>query len=156
MHGRFHGTSTRHSIWPPTCVAVYKRSAAARMTPHRISSGWLEKAAFEAIRTIFDEASSALLLSAYIPQRMLAARLNAEYSFHETGHASGIGLNHKLGARVLNSPFYGAVEEWRADGVAFEVARRSLPVASAGALVASNLITRFGIDAHRKGALDFD
>lgn len=116
----------------------------------------VEKAAFEAIRAIFDDASSALLLSAYTPEPMLAARLNAEYSFHETGHASGIGLNHKLAAGVLNSPFYGAVEEWRADGVAFEVARRSLPLETAGTLVASNLITRFGIDAHRKGALDFD
>jgi len=116
----------------------------------------VEKAAFEAIQTIFDEPSSALLLGAYTPQSILAATLNAEYSFHEAGHASGIGLNHKLAAGVLNSPFYGAVEEWRADGVAFEVARRSLPVETAGTLVASNLITRLGIDAHRRGALDLD
>jgi hypothetical protein len=116
----------------------------------------VESIAFEAIQTIFDEPSSALLLGAYTPQSMLAATLNAEYSFHEAGHASGIGLNHKLAAGVLNSPFYGAVEEWRADGVAFEVARRLLPVETAGTLVASNLITRLGIDAHRRGALDLD
>jgi len=116
----------------------------------------VETVAFQAIQTIFDEPSSALLLGAYTPQSTLAATLNAEYSFHEVGHASGLGLNHKLAAGVLNSPFYGAVEEWRADGVAFEVARRSLPAEMAGALVASNLITRLGIDAHRKGALDLD
>ena len=116
----------------------------------------VETIAFEAIQTIFDGPSSELLLSAYTPQSTLAATLNAEYSFHEAGHASGIGLNHKLAAGVLNSPFYGAVEEWRADGVAFELARRSLPAEMAGALVASNLITRLGIDAHRRGALDLD
>jgi hypothetical protein len=112
--------------------------------------------AFEAIRTIFDEASASLLLSVYTPQSSLMSALNAEYSFHEAGHASGIGLNHKLAADVLNSPFYGAVEEWRSDGVAFEAARRALPLETAGRLIASNFITRFGIDAHRKGALELD
>jgi hypothetical protein len=115
----------------------------------------VETIAFEAIKTIFDRPSSELLLSAY-SRSMLAATLNAEYSFHEAGHASGIGLSHKLTAGVLNTPFYGAVEEWRADGVAFQVACRSLPVETTGTLVASNLITRLGIDAHRRGALDFD
>jgi hypothetical protein len=112
--------------------------------------------AFEAIRTIFDETSANLLLSVYTPQSSLMVALNAEYSFHEAGHASGIGLNHKLAAGVLNSPFYGAVEEWRSDGVAFDAARRALPVEAAGMLIASNFITRFGIDAHRKGALELD
>jgi len=114
------------------------------------------RGAFEAIRTIFDGPSSTLLLSAYTPQSRLVATLNTEYSFHEAGHASGLGLNHKLAAGVLNSTFYGAVEEWRSDGVAFEVARRSLPIETVGTLVASNLITRFGIDAHRRGSLDLD
>ena len=114
------------------------------------------KGAFEAIRTIFDGPSSTLLLRAYTPHAKLMATLNTEYSFHEAGHASGLGLNHKLAAGVLNSPFYGAIEEWRSDGVAFEVARRSLPIETVGILVASNLITRFGIDAHRRGSIDLD
>jgi len=112
--------------------------------------------AFEAIRRIFDEASANLLLSVYTPQSSLMKALNAEYSFHEAGHASGIGLNHKLAAGVLNSTFFGAIEEWRSDGVAFEAARRTLPLATVGTLIASNFITRFGIDAHRKGSLDLD
>jgi hypothetical protein len=114
------------------------------------------KIAFGAISAIFDEASSTLLLSVYKTQSRLLATLNAEYSFHEGGHASGIGLNHKLAAGVLNSPIYGAIEEWRSDGVAFEIARRALPVETAGTLIASNFITRFGIDAHRSGALHLD
>jgi hypothetical protein len=114
------------------------------------------KIAFGAISAIFDEASSTLLLSVYKTQARLLATLNAEYSFHEGGHASGIGLNHKLAAGVLNSPIYGAIEEWRSDGVAFEIARRVLPVETAGTLIASNFITRFGIDAHRSGALHLD
>ena len=112
--------------------------------------------AFEAIRRIFDEASANLLLSVYTPQSSLMKALNAEYSFHEAGHASGIGLNHKLAAGVLNSTFFGAIEEWRSDGVAFEAARRTLPLETVGTLIASNFITRFGIDAHRKGSLDLD
>jgi hypothetical protein len=114
------------------------------------------KIAFDAIAAIFDEASSTLLLSVYKPESRLLATLNAEYSLHEGGHASGIGLNHKFAAGVLNSPFYGAVEEWRSDGVAFQIARRSLPAETAGTLIASNFITRFGIDAHRGGALHLD
>jgi hypothetical protein len=114
------------------------------------------KVAFEAISRIFDETSASLLLSVYTPQSRLMTTLNAEYSFHEGGHASGIGLNHKFAAGVLNSTFYGAVEEWRSDGVAFETARRALPLETVGTLIASNVITRFGIDAHRSGALHLD
>lgn len=114
------------------------------------------RSAMEAIRKVFDLPSATLLLSVYRPQSRLMNTLNREYSFHEAGHAAGIGLNRKMAAGVFNSPFFGAVEEWRADGVAFEAAQMLLPAETAGTLVASNMITRFGIDAHRKGALDLD
>ncbi len=114
------------------------------------------KAATEAIRKIFDPPSATLLLSVYSPQSRLMTTLNTEYSFHEAGHATGVGLNHKLAAGILNSPFFGAVEEWRSDGVGFEAAQKLLTPVTAGNLIASNLITRFGIDSHRKGALDLD
>lgn len=112
--------------------------------------------AFEAIRTIFDEPSANLVLGAYTPQARLMSTLHTEYSFHEAGHASGAGLSQKFASGVLNSPFYGSVEEWRSDGVAFEVARRALPAETVGTLVASNVITRFGIDAHRRGTIHLD
>ncbi len=114
------------------------------------------RGATEAIRRIFDAPSAALLLSAYAPRSRLMTILNQEYLFHEAGHASGLGISHKFAAGVLNSPFLGAVEEWRADGVGFELARMLLPAEMAGTVIASNLITRFGIDAHRKGTIDFD
>lgn len=112
--------------------------------------------ASKAIRKIFDDDAADLLLSVYRTQLKQWRTMQAEYQLHESGHAAGLGLNYKLSAGVMNSPWVSAVEEFRSDGVAFEIARRILPLAAAGALVSSNLITRFGIDAHRSGGLNRD
>jgi hypothetical protein len=112
--------------------------------------------ALRAIERIFDKPSSELILKAYETKDLRLNTLHSEYQYHEGGHSAGLGLSAKLAAGALSSPWYGAVEEWRADGVAFEVASKALSPEQAGRLVASNLITRFGIDAHRRGGTDLD
>lgn len=112
--------------------------------------------ALKAIERIFDKPSAQLILGVYATDDLRLNSLHSEYQYHEYGHAAGLTLSAKLTAQALSSAWYGAVEEWRADGVGFEVASRILPPERAGQLVASNLITRFGIDAHRVGGLDLD
>lgn len=108
------------------------------------------------IRTIFDAATADLLLESEETPEEQAMVQHEEYQFHEAGHASGIGLTHKLSAGLLATWWHGAVEEWRSDGVAFELAGRILGEEEAGRLVASNFCTRFGVDSHRLGGPDRD
>jgi len=108
------------------------------------------------IRHIFDSHTADLLLKTYENDDERVQVQHQEYQFHEAGHATGLGLTRKLNEDLLSTWWHGAVEEWRADGISFEVAARLLTEEAFGRLVASNLCTRFGLDAHRSGGSDRD
>jgi hypothetical protein len=115
-----------------------------------------EQIGHQAIRRIFDDRSAELLLSSF---KVAGENRNIrmlEYAYHDGGHATGIGLARKIRENVLQGSWYRAVEEWRADGVAFELAGRILSAPVFGSLVASNLCTRFGVDALRQGGPELD
>jgi hypothetical protein len=109
-----------------------------------------------AIRRIIDQESVHLLLGAIAGRERATRTQFIEYQYHEAGHASGIGLNAKLQADVLKNGHERGVEEHRADAVAFELAYRTLPETNVAELIASNLVTRLGLDAHRAGTIERD
>ena len=106
-----------------------------------------------AIRAIFEPETAELLLTPYKTKAQAFQTIQTEYQVHDAGHASGLGIGEKVRRNLLTSPFYRAVEEWRSDGVAFELLSRSLPEEEAAMVIASNFNTRFGIDALRAGQL---
>jgi hypothetical protein len=116
----------------------------------------LNDAGFECVERIFDSESAALLLDPLLDDDEGTIVQHIEYQFHDAGHAAGIGLHLKLEQGLLPDFTSQGIEEWRADGVDFELAARALPTELAAKLVASNFVTRFGVDAHRAGGLDRD
>lgn len=108
------------------------------------------------IRQIFDRASADLLLAPLVTDALRNALQHLEYQYHEAGHASGLGLSAKFAKNLIPSFWLRAVEEWRADGVAFSLAKGRLSAADFGRVVASNFCTRFGLDAHRQGGEEKD
>lgn len=116
----------------------------------------LESAGFNCIQQIFDDASSSLLLEPLLERQHGIVTQHFEYQLHDAGHASGPGLHWKLNSGLLPTFWSQGVEEWRADGVDFELASRALPPEQAAQVVASNFVVRFGVDAHRGGGVDRD
>jgi Family of unknown function (DUF6014) len=74
------------------------------------------------IETIFSAGTADLLLELYDTPEEQTLVQHEEYQFHEGGHASGVGLTPKLSFGLLPTFWHAAVEEWRSDGVAFELA----------------------------------
>jgi hypothetical protein len=116
----------------------------------------LEGAGFECVRRVFDDASAELLLEPLLDRGRGVATQHLEYQLHDAGHASGTGLHWKLNNNLLPTFWSQGVEEWRADGVDFELAARTLTPEKAAQVVASNFVVRFGVDAHRGGGVDRD
>lgn len=115
-----------------------------------------ESAGFRCIETIFDARSADLLLDP-VRERAAGITLQAEeYQLHDGGHAAGMGLDYKLRENLLSNYWLQGVEEWRADGIDFELANIVLPADHAYRIHASNMTTRFGLDAHRGGGIDRD
>jgi len=110
----------------------------------------------ECIRRIFTEPGASLLLNAIEGEDAGIEVQQREYAMHDIGHASGIGLRRKLADGLLSTFWMRSVEEWRADGVAFELAARTGSQEAAGKLVAANLCVRLGIDAQRGGGIERD
>jgi hypothetical protein len=73
------------------------------------------KAGKACIQRIFEEDSAELLLSAMDVSDPWFSLQHREFSYHEIGHATGLGLKRKLSAGLLATPWYRAVEEWRSD-----------------------------------------
>jgi hypothetical protein len=115
-----------------------------------------ENAGFECVERIFDAVSAKLLLLPVLDRAQGIAVQSREYQLHDCGHAAGLGLDYKLERNFLSMPMMAGIEEWRADGVDFELATQVLPPEQAYEVVASNMVTRFGLDAHRGGGLDRD
>jgi hypothetical protein len=114
-----------------------------------------EQAGRRCIRRIFDADTAELLLAPLDPALGIGVR-HRSYEIHDAGHSSGLGLVHKVRDNLMPGFWYRAIEEWRSDGVGFEVGAGLLGEEAAGHDVASNFCVRFGIDAHRAGGLDGD
>lgn len=117
-----------------------------------ISSG------IKCITKCWEPRSASLLLRGFREKRHAFQVRSNEYQLHDFGHATGLGLAYKVANNLLRSPMDHGTEEFRADGVGpFELGSRLLTEHRAAEVVASNLCTRFGLDAHRKGGnLDGD
>lgn len=107
------------------------------------------------IANIFEPQSANFLLAPMVSEAGIYVQ-NKEYLAHELGHATGIPLQQKLKLGLLTSPWYRAVEEWRSDGVEFELLARGASKELAGHIVASNLCLRLGVDAQRAGGVERD
>jgi hypothetical protein len=108
------------------------------------------------IQKIFEPNSAKFLLE-WSKSKNLAYQVQSfEYQFHEYGHFTGISLKEKINKNLLICPWFAAVEEWRADGVAFDLTRRCLSEADAANVICANLCLRFGIDAQRAGGIEND
>jgi hypothetical protein len=106
------------------------------------------------IERVFDADSAAFLLDQLPPGAGGFAVRVRSYEIHEAGHVSGIGLARKVNDNLLPSYWHRAVEEWRADGIGFELGARLLDEKAAAADLASNLCIRFGMDIPRCTGVD--
>jgi hypothetical protein len=112
--------------------------------------------AFKAINRIFDEPTAELLIGPLRDEHDGILVQHLEYQMHDAGHVTGMGLRKKLSLTLLPDYWNQGIEEWRADGVDFELAVRSFSADVAAQVIASNWVVRFGIDAHRAGGIDAD
>lgn len=108
------------------------------------------------VSVIFAEVSATFLLRPLLDVRLSQQLRHQEFQFHEAGHACGIGLRKKLRQKLLPTAWHRGVEEWRADGVEFELLSRELSAERAGMAIAANYCLRLGIDAHREGGIEQD
>ena len=105
---------------------------------------------------IFEPETANLLLGSLADEVIGLQRQHIEYQYHDAGHATGLGIKRKVKDNLLPTYWSGAIEEWRADSVEFDLALRTLPIEEVGKLIAANFCLRFGIDAQRWGGSDFD
>lgn len=108
------------------------------------------------INSIFDSATASLLLDPLRNPKTGIQIQHREFQVHDAGHATGIGLKAKLSQGLLSNTWYRAVEEWRSDGVANEIASRCFSQEDFADIIASNFCIRFGVDAHRSGGIERD
>lgn len=101
------------------------------------------------VERIFDADTAALLLTPMDASKGGLQVRHRSYDIHESGHSSGLGFVNKVDNQLLSGFWYRCIEEWRADGIGFEVGARLLDEEAAGNDLASNFCIRFGMDAHR-------
>lgn len=141
------------SAWAWMVLGTHVGPALNNMSEQR--RRW-ENAGFDCIERIFDLESARLLLSPVRDRAHGIAVQSCEYQLHDCGHAAGLGLDYKLEKGFLPNHWMQGIEEWRADGIDFELAAAALTPEQAYSVVASNFVTRFGLDAHRGGGYDRD
>jgi hypothetical protein len=104
------------------------------------------------IRTVFDADTADLVVEPLVRQAVGERVHTRSYEIHDAAHATGIGLAQKIRDNLLPGYWYRGVEEWRADGIAFEASRRLLSPPEVADDLASNLCVRFGLDVPRASA----
>lgn len=114
------------------------------------------KKSIKRIELIFDSETAKVLTAPLHDWESYIEIQSLEYGLHDVGHHSGLGLNFKLANNLLPDYWIQGIEEWRSDSIDFAVAAQILPSAAAEKIVASNFVTRFGMDAHRSGGVDGD
>jgi len=83
-------------------------------------------------------------------------RRNLEFQFHENGHATGIGFRSKSDIGFFDKFENCGVEEWRSDGVSFQLALDYGDPDIANSVAAACIALRFGVDARRDGGVGRD
>ncbi len=111
---------------------------------------------FKRISRIFDTKTSRLLIQPLRTMKDFIRVQATEYALHDVGHHSGLGLNYKTEQNLLQTYWQQGVEECRADAMDFAIVTELFTEEEAKAIISSNFITRFGIDAHRSGGIDGD
>lgn len=96
-----------------------------------------------AIRRVFDAATAECILAPLESDRGPKIQYRA-FEFHDACHATGLGIRRKNSEALMPGYWYRGVEEFRADGLAFELAARLLPVEEAAADIGWNFCLRFG------------
>lgn len=100
---------------------------------------------------------SAKLLTGVISDQVNSSYLqNLEFQYHEVGHSTGIGFAKKIQNGFFINSKNCALEEWRSDGVAFDLMGRLESPEIKGKLVAANLALRVAVDAQRTGIETWD
>jgi Family of unknown function (DUF6014) len=110
----------------------------------------------QCLHHIWEPDSAELLLAALANETTATHNRHLEYQFHDAGHATGLGIDRKIKEDLFPTYWYACVEEWRSDGVEFELAQTALSTEKAGQIVAVNLCVRLALDAHRRGGIDGD
>jgi len=105
---------------------------------------------------IFESVTARVITSPLRKWKDFVRIQSTEYAMHDVGHHSGLGLNHKLARNLLQSYWQQGVEECRADAIDFAIVTELFSEEEAKAIIGSNFVTRFGIDAHRSGGIDGD
>jgi hypothetical protein len=116
----------------------------------RVSTG------FKCIERIFEPVTARALVEPIKNWESFVRIQNTEYLLHDIGHHAGIGLNFKLDQGLLPTYWLQGQEECRADAMEFAILAETFIAEEAKAIIASNFVTRFGIDAHRQGGIDGD
>lgn len=130
-----------------------KGSSLNNMTQHRQR---FHEVVQRNIPRIFEPETAELLLESLADEDVGVKRQHIEYQYHDAGHSTGLGIRRKIQDNLLPTYWCAGIEEWRADGVEFELAAGTLSKEELGKLVAANLCLRLGVDAHRWGGGDFD
>lgn len=112
--------------------------------------------ALQSVDVIFDEQTLGTLLPTVLDPIRSASLRNLEYQYHDAGHSTGRGIKYKMRSGWFRQPRNCGIEEWRSDGVMFKLAAEMAGQKVTSKLVASNLVLRFGVDAHRKGGVERD
>jgi Family of unknown function (DUF6014) len=153
--GHFGHENTEAFIVPESWVIPGSTNGPAlnNMTQHRQR---FDVPVQKNIPRIFESETAHLLLNSLSDRAVGVQRQHIEYQYHDAGHATGLGIRRKVNENLLLTYWCGGVEEWRSDGVEFELAARTLDMEEVGKLVAANLCLRIGVDAQRWGGGDFD
>jgi len=104
----------------------------------------LEESGAPAMRRMFDADTAEFLIDLLHGERGVAVTFRS-YEIHDAGHASGLGLPRKIHDNLIPGYWYKGVEEWRADGIGFELGSRLFTVEEAAADIAANFYARFGL-----------
>lgn len=109
------------------------------------------------LRRIWHPDTAEFLISILADETTANYYRSLEYQLHEFGHASGLGLEHKIQENLFDNDYWNAaVEESRSDGVELELAARELSEEEAAKVVVVNFCVRLALDAHRRGGLNRD
>ena len=108
------------------------------------------------LHRFLDAASHAWLSEVVLDSVYNISVRNAEFQFHENGHATGLGFRAKLEGGFFSVLHHCGVEEWRADGVSFKLASLQNDPRSADSIAAACVVLRLGVDARRNGGVGRD
>lgn len=114
------------------------------------------KEGFKKIARIFNIETARVLTAPLRTWKGFVKIQNTEYLLHDFGHHTGLGLNFKFAHNLLPTYWLQGIEECRADAIDFAILTELFSEEEAQEIIASNFITRFGIDAHRSGGVDAD